>query len=150
MERCYKNKWILLFLIIPFFKPVCFQYFTALKILEILFVVWKVIAAMIIVALLLETIYKRRKIPGLIWLVAILELSIMISTIYNRGHFQRAVIDAVSIVAFVSLFAFGMKLNFPDTITVFSRVLGILILINMLSMIFFLMVYRQIYTSLMN
>ena len=69
MDHCYKNKWILLFLMIPFFKPICFQYFSILKILEGLFLVWKVVSAAIIGLLLLNHLNRRKKIPEFIILV---------------------------------------------------------------------------------
>ena len=137
MEHCYKNKWILLFLMIPFFKPICFQYFSILKILEGLFLVWKVVSAAIIGLLLLNHLNRRKKIPEFIILVSVFEMSILLSTICRQGYLLRAIIDIVSIVTFVTILIWGIQFNYKDTIWGLSRILSVLVLINMLSMIIF-------------
>lgn len=137
MNRWYNNKWFILFIIVPFFKPVCFQYFSSLKALEIIFVVWKIVAALLIGMQLLKYIYSRSRISGLIIMVAVFELSIMLSTILRLGYFQRAVIDAVSMVAFVSFLTWSMEFNLRGMLSMLSKVLSVLMLINLLSEIFF-------------
>ena len=137
MEHCYKNKWILLFLMIPFFKPICFQYFSILKILEGLFLVWKVVSAAIIGLLLLNHLNRRKKIPEFIILVSVFEMSILLSTICRQGYLLRAIIDIVSIVTFVTILIWGIQFNYKDTIWGLSRILSVLVLINMLSMMIF-------------
>ena len=126
MTRWYNNKWILLFMLVPFFKPVFFQYFSSLLIVDDIFVIWKIVAACLAVAMMISHIYSCLRVPRLLVLVTLFELAIVISTVYHYGYFQRAVIDAVSITAFTSLLILSIKNNCKNILFLLGRILCVL------------------------
>ncbi|MCI5648703.1 MAG: glycosyltransferase [Fusicatenibacter sp.] len=136
-NSCCQDLRILLFMIIPFFKPVCIQYISWLKVLEMLMIIWKMGAAFLIGILLIQELQARSKIPGLIWLVSVFEFSIFFSTIIHQGYLQRALIDMVSMVAFVSLLFYGIKTNSERFLKLLCWILRIFLLADFCSMIIF-------------
>ena len=139
-ERAIKfldNDYILCFLLIPFFKPICFQYVSFLQWLDTVFVIWKVTAAAICYLLLLSFVLLKSKIPKLVVLVIVFETVITLSTLINQGNLFRVLIDAVSITAYVSLLVLGFMYNRARILWIMSRLLGILMMINLLSILCF-------------
>lgn len=133
MIKYIKNNYLLCFLLIPFFKPVCFQYYSALQGLETMFVVWKVLAALICLLLVVSYMWINSKLPKIIIPVLLFELIIMMSTVMNSGDLARATIDAVSIVSYTALFAMSLKYNGSGLMHLMGRILGILLIINLVS-----------------
>lgn len=137
MTKYIKSKWVLLFLLIPFFKPICFQYYEKLNVLETVFVVWKMISALISICLLMVYVLNRSKISKLMVWVFLFELSIVFSTGINHGYMMRSIIDAVSIVSYVALLYLAMKYNKKGLIHLLNKYMGILMIINLVVMVFF-------------
>ena len=135
MERWYNNKWFLLFIMIPFFKPICLQYFSGLLVVETIFVIWKMIGAFLIGLQLLNCFYYHLEIPRLVIAVSLFEGSILLSTIFHLGYLQRAVIDAGSIVAFVSFFVWALQVNGKVTRSLLGEILMLLMILNMMLII---------------
>lgn len=137
MIRCFEHKGILLFLLIPFFKPICFQYGSSLLILDDIFVMWKIIAAACAVMLLFIDMNKRRRLYRLVLYAAVFEGSILFSTVVKRGYIQRAAIDTVSIVSFIIILFLWARHNSKLLIEMLRIVMGILIVVDMISKVMF-------------
>lgn len=137
MIRYIKNNYLLCFLLIPFFKPICFQYFSVLQGLETLFVVWKMLTAVVCLVLVFLYVWIKSKVPKLIIFVFMFEMAIVVSTVLNRGDLVRALIDAVSIVSYTAFLVLEIKYNGRGMVHLLSRMLGILVLINLISVLLF-------------
>lgn len=137
MIRCFEHKGILLFLLIPFFKPICFQYDSRLLFLDDIFVMWKIIAAVCAVMLLFIDMNNRRRLYRLVLYAAVFEGSILFSTVIKHGYIQRAVIDAVSIVSFIIILFLWARHNSKLLIETLRIVMGILITMDMISKVMF-------------
>lgn len=135
MTKLIKSNYLMALLLIPFFKPVCFQYFTVLQGVEMLFVVWKVLAAAVCFLLLFSYIWINSRLPKLILPVLLFETTIAISTILNQGDMARALIDGVSIVAYIVLLTLGLKYNGRGMMFLLSRILGVLVIVNLISVL---------------
>lgn len=137
MTKYFKSKWLLMFLLIPFFKPICFQYYTKLGILENLFVVWKMVSAFISVGLLVIYILNCSRLSKLVIWTFLFEMSIVFSTVINQGYLIRSMIDAVSIISYVALLSLFIKYNKDALVRLLSILMGILMLINLGTMLLF-------------
>ena len=137
MIRYIKNNYLLCVLLIPFFKPICFQYFSVLQGLETLFVVWKMLTAVVCLVLVFLYVWIKSKVPKLIIFVFMFEMAIVVSTVLNRGDLVRALIDAVSIVSYTAFLVLEIKYNGRGMVHLLSRMLGILVLINLISVLLF-------------
>lgn len=137
MSKYLKNKYFLLFLIIPFFKPLCLQYYSKLRIIETIFVNWKIISALIGIICLGLYMWKQSRIPKIIVQVLLFELTIVFITGYKHGDMNRAMIDMVSIVAYTAMFVLTIKYNCKGFIRLLSKLLSILMVINLFTMIAF-------------
>ncbi|MDO5409678.1 MAG: O-antigen ligase family protein, partial [Lachnospiraceae bacterium] len=137
IEKIFQSRSVLLFLIIPFFKPVCIQYFSVLQALEQLFVNWKMISAACILSLFLIHLLKSTKIPKLILYIVLYEAGIVFSTIYNQGYLLKALIDAVSITSFSILLILAIRYNSTIFLNQLGNLLKILMLSNLISMCIF-------------
>lgn len=137
MHIFFRNKGLLFFLLIPFFKPICFKYITKLLFIEKVFVTWKIVSAVIVLVLFFIYIIKYFKIPKIILYIFIFEFLIFISTIINNGYLYRAVIDMVSIVAFCVIIYMGIQNNVINLFKSLSLLCTILMFINLFSMILY-------------
>lgn len=139
VRRYFKNKWFLLFLLIPFFKPVCLQYYSKLALIENVFVIWKIVSAFVAIVAFILYIWKRKytKIPKLIIWIGLFEGSILFSTIFNRGNLMKGAIDAVSIISFAIILTLGIKYNHIRLIQILGKLMKVLVLLNLLSIICF-------------
>lgn len=137
MSKYLKNKWFLLFLIIPFFKPVCFQYYSKLWIVEKIFVNWKIVSALVGIFFLGLYIWNKSQIPKVVIQVALFELTIVGITYYKHGDISRAMIDSVTLVAYTSIWVLAIKYNCHGIIRLLSNLLSTLMMINLFTMIIF-------------
>lgn len=137
MSKYLKNKYFLLFLIVPFFKPLCLQYYSKLRIVEQIFVNWKIISALVGLVFLGLYIWNQSKVPKLVIQVGLFELSIIGITYYRQGYMNRALIDAVTIVAYTAILVLTIKYNCNGIIQLLSNLLSILMTINLFTMIVF-------------
>lgn len=137
MTRCFKSKWFLLFLLIPFFKPICFQYYAKLHMVENLFVAWKMFSALIIIFQLIVYVLKQSKLSKMIIWVFLFEFSIVFSTVINHGYLMRSLIDAISIVSYVAWLSLAMKYNRDGLIHLLGTYMGFLMIINLCVMVVF-------------
>jgi len=137
VAKYLKSKVLLFFLLIPFFKPICFQYYSRFSIIENIFVMWKVVAAIIGALLFGIYVWNYSRISKLVVFVALFEASIVISTVINKGYMSRAIIDAVSVIAFIMIINLNMKYNQVGLIRCASILLSVLVFLNLCSMIIY-------------
>ena len=137
MIKYIKSNYIILFLLIPFFKPICFQYYSTLQGLENLFVGWKILSAAVCFVFVVSYMWSYSRLPKLVAFVSLFEICIVVSTLINRGDLMRALIDMVSIVSYTALLILGIKYNGSGIVHLLSRLLGVLLLINLLSVVLF-------------
>ena len=137
MIKYIKSNYIMLFLLIPFFKPICFQYYSTLQGLENLFVGWKILSAAVCFIFVVSYVWSYSRLPKLVAFVSLFEICIVVSTLINRGDLMRALIDMVSIVSYTALLILGIKYNGSGIVHLLSRLLGVLLLINLLSVVLF-------------
>lgn len=132
-----EKDYLLYILLIPFFKPICFQYVSFLQWIDVLFMIWKVAAAVICFVLLFSYLQRNARIPRLISLTVLFETVIILSTLIHQGNLFRAIIDAVSMAAYVSLLVLGIQYNSAGILRTMSRLLGILMIANLISLLCF-------------
>ena len=137
MIKYIKSNYIMLFLLIPFFKPICFQYYSTLQGLENLFVGWKILSAAVCFVFVVSYMWSYSRLPKLVAFVSLFEICIVVSTLINRGDLMRALIDMVSIVSYTALLILGIEYNGSGIVHLLSRLLGVLLLINLLSVVLF-------------
>lgn len=137
MHIFFRNKGLLFFLLIPFFKPICFKYITKLLFIEKVFVAWKIVSAIIVLILFFAYVIKYFKIPKMIFYIFMFEFLIFISTIINNGYLDRALIDMVSVIAFCIIIYMGIQNNVINLFKSLSILCTILMFINLFSMILY-------------
>lgn len=137
MRKYIENRWILLFLLIPFFKPVYFQYNSGSMWVENLFVVWKIVSAAVILAMLFIYMWSYSVIPKITLFIFFFEASILLSTIYHQGYMQRAVIDGISMIAYAALLFLTIKYSCREMLKALDFLLTLLMLVNLASILIF-------------
>lgn len=135
MRKYFNSRIFLLFLLIPFFKPVCFQYFSKLQIVEDIFIVWKILAACLIWAFFAISTIRRGRLSRLFPGVLLFELAILLITVYRHGYVSRAVIDAISITAYIAFWILAAHYNLKKGLRMLQAVLSVLMLINLAVML---------------
>lgn len=135
MIKYIKSNYLLYFLLIPFFKPICFQYYSVLQGVEEVFLLWKGLAVAIGFVLVFSYVWTQSKLPKLILPVLFFELVIVMSTVLHQGDFERAVIDALSVTIYTSILMLGLKYNGKGIVHVISRIMGVLLICNVISVL---------------
>ena len=137
MKTIFRNEWLVLFLLIPFFKPISFQYYSNLSLLESGYVIFKVLVAVISFIFLCLYLLQYKKIPKLYIWVFLFEGSILFSTIYKHGNTERAIIDLISMSAYVIIFDLGMKYSKNTLIKSLTILLSFLVIINFVAILIY-------------
>ncbi|WP_342985839.1 O-antigen ligase family protein [Clostridium saudiense] len=151
MNKIINNKWMLIFFIVPFFKPICFQYISGMIIIDEIFVIWKIIAAAIITILFILFAFRKKIIPKSILSVFMFELTILFTTIINKGDIKRALIDMVTIVSFSMLIYLTIRYNYKGFCEIINKVLSLLMIFNLIIMLIYPNGLKaELYTNLEN
>ena len=137
MDKLMKKDILFLFLIIPFFKPLYFQYDSQWQWAETVFVAWKVLSAAIIFLILFIYVWDHSRISKIVFWTALCEISKYISTDYNQGYMTRALIDGVSMISYVSFLYLEIKFNCRRMLHLFNNLVIILMLANLISILLF-------------
>ena len=124
-------------MILLFFKPICFQYFSNLLIIDNLFVYGKILVALIVSFDVFIRIYPRLKINYLTLSVFLFEFWIFVITIYNSGDIFRSLIDMVSIVVLVIMIQRFLSIDRIKTLFAIKCVLFSLTLFQLISILIF-------------
>lgn len=130
-----KNKFILYFLIIPFFKPFSLKYLTVISFLDIAFDVCKIISISIIFILLIKYVVSSKKFSKGFLLIILYEITFLTSTVFNGGNLTRCCIQIITSIAFGGLIMMSVNRDFAACFNVLLRVVTILVYAN-----FFLLV----------
>lgn len=139
MRKIYNSKLIRIIIIILYFKPICIQYYSKLKIIESIFVYGKILAAIFILLMEIIKIRKTSKIKINNFLIAfsIWQIYLFIITIINKGDVYRYLIDFVSMFTFIVFVTNCFCSDKNTTISIFERVFFGIMLIQLLTEIIF-------------
>lgn len=137
MKRYFQNPRIFTVLVIPFFKPILFQYISELYILEDIYIFWKILAAGFILSFFGLCILSSNRIPKMVLAIGIFELSILLSTFVYWGDISRALIDTISMISYTAFLVLSIKWDHVFTLRMLKKIMCILMLINLGSMILF-------------
>lgn len=138
LKILYKSKIILFIMLLVYFKPVCFQYFSNLCIIENLFVYAKILIASIIICCYIFNLLfflPKLKINYLFIIVLAFEVWIFIVTLYKGNAVLRAFIDLTTIYSLVLLISSAMKEEINNFIVAFSNMFLFLTVMQFLSII---------------
>lgn len=140
MKNLYKNKAIIILLMIFYFKPICFQYYSSLSIIENVFVYGKIIVSGIILLFILTDFFynlNKIKVNKYLSVVFAFEVWMLVITIYNGGDVFRSVIDCVTIVVLSIYVFYGIKTNYRLFLRAIRNLLFVLVIIQMISAIIY-------------
>lgn len=101
MKEIYKNKYFLFLMLLFFFKPICFQYYSSLQWLENLFVYGKIFVATLVIVQSLLSMFPKLKIDRFLCSVFIFCCWMLIITVLFKGNIFRMFIDFVSVFVLV-------------------------------------------------
>lgn len=128
----YNNKLVLFLMILFFFKPICFQYYSSLVLVEDFFVLGKILAAVFFTTFSVLSI-KKIKISFIKLNVAFFEVWLLFITLWKHEAVFRAFIDAVTIIVLV-LFVWRGISKYPcQFIVAFYNVIIVLVFCQMIS-----------------
>ena len=99
MEKYFNKVALLIFLIIPFLKPVSFQYISSLNAIDTIFDIWRLISIGIIFA----SYIVRLKITRTMISIILLQSSILLSSIINGADLTKPITNLLTIVGFSML-----------------------------------------------
>lgn len=134
MKSIYDNSKISFLMILVFFKPICFQYFSKTLIVDTLFVYAKILVAAIVLVELLLSITVRMKITlnKLYLAVIAFEGWLLLMTIYHKGAVFRSFIDFISIIVLTILITRAYRRN---TMVFLNTFRNVIILLNLIQLI---------------
>lgn len=138
LKFLYKSKIILFIMLLVYFKPVCFQYFSSLNIIENFFVFAKIlIAGIVIFCYIFNLLFflPKLKINYLFIIIFAFETWIFLVTLYKGNAVLRAFIDLVTIYSLVLLISSAMKEDINNFIITFSNMFLFLTVMQCLSII---------------
>ncbi len=146
-----KTKYFYFFTILFFFKPICFQYITNLLIVDKIFIICKIIMALIILTKSFFAKFPNIKIHKYINSLILFELSILCITLYYRGAVMRALIDMVTIVSFSLFIINELPKNKEKFLHTFCNVIFVYIFLNFISEILYPSgIHADLYTNSLN
>lgn len=125
-----KNKYMLLLLLLPFFKP---PYINSISILDGIFNMWKVISTLIIVFIY----FVNDKWSKIIFYICIFQLILFISTILNKGSYWNFFSRACSIIGLCMITEISMKTNRNQMLKYIYIIMSILVIVNFLTVLAF-------------
>lgn len=138
MNKILDNKFILFFMILFFFKPICFQYYSNLKLVETLFQIGKILSVIVIMFYTLTKLLRNFKINKFLIFVLLYELWIFIVTLFsNDGYVFKSFTNAITTISFTLLIVNSYSINSIKTITIFKKVMVCLVFFQFLSELFF-------------
>lgn len=137
MKVIYHNKIILFLLILAFFKPICFQYYSALLWLDILYDAFKIAAAAVIVIQRFTEYISVKKLHVPYILVFSLGLWGVVATLLNQGFLLRAMIDFGTVYSVYVLITSAIKYDAKNLIVQLTNVLMLLVTLQLASELFY-------------
>lgn len=125
-----RNKWIYILLFLPHFKP---AYFDQVPLMDNIFNFARIISA----AIILTLYFIRGKYSKIILLISLLQISLLVSTIINKGDLFKLAISSFSIIVTCMLLEIGILTNVKVLIRAIFFLLGFLIFINFITIILY-------------
>lgn len=128
MQKIFGRKSFLIFLILPFLKPISIQYISTLSIVDKIFDIWKIIS----IGIILFFYIIRLKITKTMILIILLEFTILLSSIINRVDVFKPLTNLLTIVGFSMLVELSIKQGIKNLIDCILMISGPMFLINFL------------------
>ena len=130
IEKIITNKWIIVFLLIPFIKP-------ATELTGKFDTIFDILKIFDCFAIGIIYLYLLRKPSKVITLISVLEITFVISTILNNGRIWWGIVQAISIIALCALLDMVLKLNKKNGLTGFCIATGIMAVATICTMFIF-------------
>lgn len=126
MNKLLKNKWLLYFLIIPFFEPNCISYISNIQFLDSIFKLWKVTSIILIVTMYI----CRNKYSKIMFIIIIFQGSFVLSSAFNGVSLIKPISNFLTVLGFSMLIELCLKVDLSAFLKVTMRTLSILLMIN--------------------
>lgn len=120
-----------------YFKPICFQYYTKFAILENIFLYGKILSAIVIIFYTIISSFPTVKINHFYIKIFLFEFWIFLVTIINKGAVFRSLIDAVSTLTLVLSVGTFYKINSNKLLSTFKNLLLFLVVLQLGSELLF-------------
>lgn len=133
MKNVYNNKMTIFLLLLAFFKPICLQYYRNLQLIDSLYDVYKILAAVIILSLGFFRNGLHIKIYKQYCTIFLLGIWSVIVTVACKGYVFRAIIDFVTIYVIYIFVANGIKYNAVNVINQAWNVIFMLVILQLVS-----------------
>lgn len=133
MKIIYTNKVVLTLLILAFFKPICFQYYSDLLIVDNMYNIFKIIASILIITQRFLDTLPKLSINKQYLAVFIFGLWGAIATLLNDGYLSRALIDFGTIYALYILVSKAVRYDAETFIIQMTRILLVLVSLQLIS-----------------
>ncbi len=136
-KKIYSSGVMLLFVLIFFFKPICFQYISNLSILETVYTLGKFVIVFIALSSFILNNYPNYHIDKTIKRILIFELWILFITIVLKGNVFRSFIDLITIITMVIIVINSIKENTSKSLSILKKFSIVIIIVQLLSCIFY-------------
>lgn len=135
MQKLLNSKVTMFILMMFYFKPICFQYYSNLKVIEDFFVYGKIcVAALIIMDAFFQIIKTgRMHISKLFISILLFEITTLIITAAKGGYVYRALIDLVTATTFFLLVERLYKIDSSKCLMTLKRIFKCAIIGQLLS-----------------
>lgn len=128
LKKICDNRFFVLFLIIPFFKPGSFEYIA--PIIESLFNFWRIISFLIGTIMYAIYIMHGWKKKGFDICLILWQFCTLLSTIYNGRNAKTVVVSALSLIGFCFISNVCIRVAAPAYINAIALLLFVNIMIN--------------------
>lgn len=133
MKKFFKNEMVMFIMLLFFFKPICFQYFSNLQSIENFFIIGKVTVAIIIILHTFFLMYPKTKVNKLLIKIFLFEIWIVCITTYFKGAIFRSIIDFVSTITIMVLIIKLFRYDKIKLLKIFKRVLFFCVVCQLIS-----------------
>ena len=145
MKKYFNKDLFLSFLIIPFLKPISFQYISSLHSIDKLLDIWKLVS----IGIIFISYILSWKITKSIILIILLELSIVLSSFINNADLIKSTTNLLTVVGFSMLVELAIRTNLNKFIKVILMIQIPLFIINLVLIILYPngLVFADLYTK---
>lgn len=137
MKKYLNNSFIIFFMMLTFFKPICLQYYSGLQIIEKIFLFGKIFSAFIIILYSILSSYPKIKINKYCIFLFLFEIWMLFTTIVFKGNIFRSFTDFITIFSLALMILTFYKINKDKLFIVLRNLLIILTLLQLASEIIF-------------
>lgn len=133
----YKNRTMLFLLILAFFKPICFQYYSNFLIVDNVYNIFKIVVSVFVITQRFMDSYPKFSIKKQYFVIFIFGLWGVITTEINGGYISRALIDFGTVYATYILISKAIRYDAEKFITQITKVLLLLVSLQLISEIIY-------------